>query len=294
MSDRAFRRIRSSVGAPDGDAFLGDLIDFHSERPAVTEATLGALRTEDGRTGYDVLVDEVAAEAHDVLELGCGNGPLLQTLLRARADLTSVIGVDACGPELDLARIRIHDSRLRLECTPAQSLPLADASVDCVLSHHAFYLFVPIEPVIAEIGRVLRSGGRFSFVTTSFRPMDPTSVLAQLYARMNPRTSAEVPHFRGWGDRRVWSTAGLEELFFARGAPFVSPLAIRELVVSIREPPQALCDRLMRFFYTVELQGPVAREELRADWIDVLSKNVDAAGNARFDMPSACVTVTRR
>jgi SAM-dependent methyltransferase len=294
MSERPFRRIRSSTGAPDGEAFLADLVDFHAERPAVTEATLGALRTSGGRTGYDVVVDAVSTSARSVVELGCGNGPLLEALLRARPALTSVVGVDACAPELDLARRRIDDTRLRLSCSPAQTLDVPDASVDAVVSHHAFYLFVPIEPVIAEIARVLRPGGRFVFMTTSLRPMDPSSVLAQLYAKMNPHTSAEVPQFRGWGDRRVWSIAGLEELFFASGAPFAPPLAIDELVVSIREAPATLCDRLMRFFYTVALQKAVAREELRRDWLAVLSTNVDERDEARFDLPSACVTVTHR
>jgi SAM-dependent methyltransferase len=294
MSDRALPRIRSSTGAPDGEAFLGDLVDFHTERPAITEATLGALRTSDGRTGYDVMVDGVPSGARTVVELGCGNGPLLETLLRGRPDLISVVGVDACGPELELARARISDARLRLSCSPAQRLDVDDASVDAVVSHHAFYLFVPIEPVIAEIARVLRPGGRFSLMTTSFRPMDPSSVLSQLFARMNPRTTVEVPQFRGWGDRRVWSVAGLEDLFFTSGAPFVPPLAIEELVVSIHEPPRALCDRLMRFFYTVELQNPDAREGLRRDWEEILSRTVDAHGDATFDLPSACVTVSRR
>jgi SAM-dependent methyltransferase len=240
------------------------------------------------------MVAAVPSRARTVVELGCGNGPLLEALLRARPDLISVVGVDACGPELELARARIDDARLRLSCTPAQRLDVDDATVDVVLSHHAFYLFVPIEPVIAEIARVLRPGGRFGFMTTSFRPMEPSSVLSQLFAKMNPRTTAEVPQFRGWGDRRVWSIAGLEELFFASGAPFAPPLAIEELTVSIREPPRALCDRLMRFFYTVELQNPDAREDLRRDWEEILSRTVDAHGNASFDMPSACVNVSRR
>ena len=294
MSGRPFRRIRASTSPPDGDAFLGDLIDFHAERPAVTESTLGALRTAEGKTGYDVVADAVPSTVRTVLELGCGNGPLLARLLETRPDLLEVVGVDACPPEIELARRRINDRRLRLLCAPAQRLPLPEASMDCVVSHHAFYLFVPIEPVIAEIARVLRARGCFAFMTTSFRPMDPSSPLARLYACMNPRTVAEVPHFRGWGDRRVWSIEGLEELFFHSSAPFDPPLDVQELVVSIREPPAMLCDRLMRFFYTVEMQNADVREELRRDWLELLSDDVDEHGNAGFDMPSAIVTITRR
>jgi SAM-dependent methyltransferase len=294
MKKAAFSRIRASATAPDGDAFLGDLVDFHTERPAVTEATLGALRTSDGRTGYDVLIDGVPDGARDVVELGCGNGPLLDRLLSTRGDLRSVIGVDACGPELELARKRSSDPRLSLSCTAAQQLAIPDATIDAVLSHHAFYLFVPLEPVIAEIARVLRPRGIFSFVTTSLRESDPASTLSRLYDRLNAHTRAEVPNFRGWGDRRVWSKAGLEELFFRSEAPFVAPLDVHEFVVSIAEPPDALCDRLMRFFYSAQLHDGEAGARLRSEWIEVLSSTVGEHGDAHFDVPSARVTVARR
>ena len=49
MSGEPFRRIRTSVGAPEGDAVLDDLVEFHTERPAITEATIGALRTKEGK-----------------------------------------------------------------------------------------------------------------------------------------------------------------------------------------------------------------------------------------------------
>lgn len=151
-----FPRIRG--GSRDAAAVLDDLLEYHRDNPAVTEHTLGALRTADGRTGYQLLAERVPEGARTVVDLGCGSGPLLRELRAPR-----VIGVDLCAE--DLALCPPHAVRLHVS---GQSFAehLEPGSVDAVLSHHAFYLMDPIEPVVASIARVLRPGGVFAFVTS--------------------------------------------------------------------------------------------------------------------------------
>src|SRR5262249_50288200 len=151
-----FPRLKGRTAEPE--EVLADLIELHRARPGITEATLGGFRDREGKTGYDLLAEKGRGV---VLDLGCGNGPLIAAL-GGRG-----IGIDAWEPEVELARKRFPEATIHV--ARAQSIPLADASVDTVLSHHAFYLFDPIEPVIAEIARVLRPRGTFAFATTSFR-----------------------------------------------------------------------------------------------------------------------------
>lgn len=54
---------------------------FHAQRPAVTAEAFGASRAPDGRTSYELLGARVAGRDR-VLDLGCGDGLLLEVLAR--------------------------------------------------------------------------------------------------------------------------------------------------------------------------------------------------------------------
>ncbi|MFT3698299.1 MAG: class I SAM-dependent methyltransferase [Kofleriaceae bacterium] len=83
-----------------------------------------------------------------VLDLACGNGPLIE-MLRGR----DVVGIDVSSHELHATN---HTAVAR-----AQALPFADHVFDVVACHLAFMLFDDIERVIAELARVLIPGGEF-------------------------------------------------------------------------------------------------------------------------------------
>jgi SAM-dependent methyltransferase len=263
-----FPRIRR--GSPDAAAVLADLVDYHGKNPGITEATLGALRTAEGRTGYQLLA-EYAAGARAVVDLGCGNGPLIRELTAER-----IVGVDLCASDLALV-----DRPVDLLAVSGQSFGdhLEAASFDAVLSHHAFYLMDPIEPVIQSIARVLRPGGVFAFVTSSPNPREPWTSMMRAFGAITKR---ENPTFRGWGDRRVWTEAGLRELLDRDFHPFT----VREFVLVGDEPRQQLVDRLMRFFYSAELQSDEARRETRAAWLELVS--------GKLELPWAIVSCSRR
>lgn len=289
---RVFSRIRSANRRPTPEEVLADIVEYHRERPGITEATLGACTTADGRTGYDVLIEKVPATARSVLDLGCGNGPMLERLLARRPGLERAVGVDLCSSDLELARQRLADGRVELRCEPGQRLGIETESVDAVLSHHAFYLMDPVEPVVRQIARVLRPGGVFAFVTSS-PDGGHQQPFAEMMRRFSELTSAENPFFRGWGDPRVWTRSGLRSLFVESGAGFDPTLEVRTFALELREPKEALCARLMGFFYSVELQSPETREQLRQLWLDALSRTEDASETARLAVPLACVSFVR-
>ena len=94
------------------------------------------------------------------LDLGCGDGLLTQILLEG-VGARNMVGVDPDPAEASQARM------LGIYATVHQAggerIPERDASFDWVLSNSVLEHIDDIGPVIAEIARVLRSGGQFVF-----------------------------------------------------------------------------------------------------------------------------------
>jgi ubiquinone/menaquinone biosynthesis C-methylase UbiE len=92
------------------------------------------------------------------VDLGAGTGKFTPLLLATGASVVAVEPVDAMRAQL----LRNIPSVTALAAS-AQSLPLADASVDVVLCAQAFHWFASAE-ALREIGRVLKPGGKLGLV----------------------------------------------------------------------------------------------------------------------------------
>lgn len=92
-----------------------------------------------------------------ILDLGCGTGRYSSAL--ADHFDANVIAVDPSQAMLMEARKKVGP-RVRLERASAESLPLADESVDVVFLSMVFHHFVDRARAAHEIHRVLRVGGR--------------------------------------------------------------------------------------------------------------------------------------
>ncbi|MEY2936593.1 MAG: hypothetical protein RL033_7342 [Pseudomonadota bacterium] len=132
-----------------------------------------------------------------VLDVGCGNGALLCQLAPR---LQQGLGVDVSVPMVELARrnaqARGYAQRLRFSVVTGPQLPLADQSVDRVLSLLSFR-YLDWEPVRREVQRVLSPGGRWLIVDM----VHSRCALAQLPALASSklRTLAAArrhPHYR--------------------------------------------------------------------------------------------------
>lgn len=102
-----------------------------------------------------------------VLDLGAGTGKLTRQLLRRGLEVVAV----EPGDEMRGVLQRVVPGAEALAGT-AEAIPLPDASVDAVTAAQAFHWFER-EPALAEIARVLRSGGGFSFLWNAWDPQDP-------------------------------------------------------------------------------------------------------------------------
>jgi ubiquinone/menaquinone biosynthesis C-methylase UbiE len=108
-----------------------------------------------------------------VLDLGCGAG--FDTLLAAQRVGASgkIIGVDMT-PEM-IAKARTNAETLALTnveflLSEIEALPLADASVDLVISNGVFNLCPDKPRVLSEIFRVLKPGARLQMADILLEP----------------------------------------------------------------------------------------------------------------------------
>lgn len=107
------------------------------------------------------LIEALGVDAADtVLDLACGTGDFA---LLARERGARVAGVDFAGAMLAAARARCP-AEIALVRGDALRLPLADGSVTVAVSGFALRNFTAIPPVLAELARVLRAGGRLGLL----------------------------------------------------------------------------------------------------------------------------------
>ena len=95
-----------------------------------------------------------------LVDLCCGNGEHLFAL----ADLeVESLGIDFSRPFVQHAREKAESlglNHVRFEVGDARAIPLADGSVSTLYSLSALYVIPGLDDVMAEIGRILRPGGR--------------------------------------------------------------------------------------------------------------------------------------
>lgn len=131
---------------------------------------------------YDAVFDDIRVredewrwlEAHvprtpapRVLDLGCGNGALLQALAPR---IASGHGVDASAGMIRAADRRNRDGRLAFTVIDGPALPFPDGSFDVVVSLLSFR-YLDWDPLMSEVRRVLAPGGRVLVVDMVTAPV---------------------------------------------------------------------------------------------------------------------------
>lgn len=161
--------------APDAGRFegaYGALFDAIASRPALTRFTFRLWGSDTAMHHFDQHVARALracpAARPVLLDVPCGGAPLLTPLARLRFD-GLVVGADLSMPMLSRA-IRHHAGMTDaprtafLQCD-ALDLPLADGSVDIVISTNGLHCMPDIDRFLHELARVLRPGSH-AWITT--------------------------------------------------------------------------------------------------------------------------------
>ncbi|MGV2960268.1 class I SAM-dependent methyltransferase, partial [Glutamicibacter sp. AGC13] len=114
------------------------MLNAYYERPATLE-----------------LAGEVAGR--DILDIGCGAGPLSEQLMSRGA---SVSGFDTSRAMVDLARQRLGEDADLKVATLGEKLPYADNSFDDAIASLVFHYLPDWDYALEEVRRVLKPGGR--------------------------------------------------------------------------------------------------------------------------------------
>lgn len=95
------------------------------------------------------------------LDLGCGDGILTDILFRRIGRKPRLVGIDPDPLETEAARKYAFYERLHT--VPGHAIPEPDATFDYVISNSVLEHIPNLEPVIREVGRVLKPSGRFYY-----------------------------------------------------------------------------------------------------------------------------------
>jgi SAM-dependent methyltransferase len=99
--------------------------------------------------------------AADVLDVGTGEGQVARLAAAEAVRARRVVGVDPAWAQLVVARQRAGGPAYAR--ADAAGLPFPDGAFDAVVACLVFEHIDDAEPALAEVGRVLRPGGRFLF-----------------------------------------------------------------------------------------------------------------------------------
>ena len=138
-----------------------------------------------------------------VVDLGAGTGKFVPVLRGIGATVTAIEPV----PEM-LAQLKLKHPDVDARIGTAERIPLPDGSVDAVVCAQAFHWFSS-ELVMAEIRRVLRTGGRLGLVwNVRDESVDWVAGLTRIMAPYE----GDVPRYRSMQWRRPFPAIGFTPL----------------------------------------------------------------------------------
>ncbi|MFI6303249.1 class I SAM-dependent methyltransferase [Amycolatopsis thailandensis] len=265
------------------EAFLRE---FHARHPAATSNMMSHGRAPDGRSSYEILRDHVAGQPR-ILDLGCGDGFLLDLLAKAGHQ---VAGVDLSSADLALARQRpsLHDAPLITG--RAQELPFPDGGFDACVSHMAFMLMPDIDQVAAELARILVPGGRLALILSSGQAGGGGSY--ELFQKLiRPALDGAPPEQRmpSLGDRRTLHRDGIDEILVPTG---FSPVAWTSEPIDLGGTAEQVWSRLSAIYNFMPLD-PAVVQSIEQDFLARTTELADSDGRIPCTM-NVRVAVTDR
>src|SRR4051794_28105126 len=129
-------------------------------------------------------VDKAQVErGSDALDVCCGTGDLAFELRRAIGPDGRVVGCDFSEPMLEIARRKSGEEGLPVEFgwADALELPYGDASFDAVTVGFGARNLAELDKGIAEMGRVLRPGGRLVILEITRPQREPLATFYSLW-----------------------------------------------------------------------------------------------------------------
>ena len=139
-------------------------------------------------------ITQAAPQGATVLDIGTGPGVLLAELAQLRPDL-QLTGIDLSANMITAARRNLtpHAARATAQVGDVTNLPIADRSVDLVVSSFSLHHWDNPQAAVPELARVLRPGGRIYIYDFRFAPFDVLTTAAQTHSVLGEQTPQQTP-----------------------------------------------------------------------------------------------------
>ncbi|HDS1037447.1 TPA: class I SAM-dependent methyltransferase [Stenotrophomonas maltophilia] len=141
------RTLAAQLRHPHGEAALAVGESMNRSNGALNQAAISLLAVTAGE---------------QVLEIGPGNAAFAPLLLQAAG--SRYLGIELSTAMVDAGNQRLAGTgladRAAMRHGDAHALPVADASTDAALAVNTLYFWPNLAPVLDELARVLRRGGR--------------------------------------------------------------------------------------------------------------------------------------
>ncbi|MCE5295134.1 MAG: class I SAM-dependent methyltransferase [Chlamydiales bacterium] len=111
---------------------------------------------------YNHVVQNIDLAGKDVLEVGCGRGGGGSFILRYK-NPRSFIGVDLSDEAISWCQNHYSAANATWLQGAADSLPIADKSVDIVINVESSHCYPDMQKFLSEVTRILRPNGYFAF-----------------------------------------------------------------------------------------------------------------------------------
>ncbi len=277
--------MRALLDSPD--TFL---TRYHRHHAGITSWALRRGRVRDELSSYDLLANVVPSNTSSkVLDIGCGDGYLLERLLARSVSADRIIGLDMSPDELTFARKRPGVDDAELLCEKASAMSLADTSVGYTLAHLSLHVMSQIGQVIAELARVLEPGGLFSAIVP--RPdaelSGATAIFFELFNEMYQGQSLRVPDI---GDPRTTTKDGVHELFTSEAG--FGAIEIVDVELHLDSEPIDVWNTLSARYESYVIL-PRHRADLRVRFIASTESLLEADGTLPCALPLRQITCRR-
>jgi SAM-dependent methyltransferase len=261
------------------------LIEAHKIAPSMTPYAFAPHKTKEGKNSYELLADKLSNKDSTILDLACGDGHLIQYLLPKLGPEGRIYGADMSSGELDVAKKTYKDSRVQFHEARAQNLPLKSESVDLVLCHMAFMLMTPIEPVVRELARVLKPGGKFVAVIGGSKDGSFSEFRKVFFGYVSSRFQ-KIKEVRT-GDPRLLTQDGLIQVF--ENYFSVKNTSDFELLINIA--PEEIWD-WVKDLYFVGMLPEEDKTKLKTELIAV-AKTKSTQGRLQFESSMRIFTAVK-
>jgi SAM-dependent methyltransferase len=265
--------------SPDLNSAEMFLLRFHERYPGCTTRAMAQAKTIDGHSSYDLMAAQCPVGA-PVVDLGCGDGYLLEQLVKKGHDPSMLVGIDRSPAEVSLAKGRSSLRGADIRVADGTASGLEEARFGTVLSHLSFMFMRPSTGAVSEIQRILRPGGKCVALVgggPAFRPanaldifLDCVSGLWQAYGRV-------IPHLV---QKQATTADGLATLFNDQTG-FGDAQTMDEYV-GMTGTPAALWP-VVSTVYERECIEPDMHQTLRENYLQACADKVDEDGLIRCD-----------